>query len=231
MTLFLRYLFPIIVLTWPAVAMPLLADVTSLSFTPRPNVSRLQRDHYDVPLCFCAAMQVQQFGRDGSDIALSPQYMITVAGRLQPRDDITIQHGWSSAILGWQLAHSFGAPPASMYTQVRGVLTDEVHEAAQQFTVGQEFMTFNQLPNYPSTLGYIAQHPGAVAILTTSGRRAFAIIGVDAEGRGLWLDYWQRTVPQVLHLSEPDGVATWNAMLYADKELGPENFMVVLTPR
>lgn len=201
-----------------------------LSFTPRPKVLPFQSDHYDVPLCFCAAMQVQHHLRTGEDVPLSPQFLITVAGRLSSTDDITIRHGWSSPILGWQLAHSFGSCPAPLCTRL-GILTEAMHDAAVPFRVGQEFLTLFQIPDYPSAVAYLAEHPGAVVILTTSGRRAYAIIGVDEEGRGVWLDYWRRATPAVLHMSAADGTETWNAMLYADKELGPENFLVVVNPR
>lgn len=209
-----------------AIAVLSLAAADHLNYPPVP---RFQADHWYVPHCFTAAMQWQEFLRSGRDVPLSAEYLTIKAAEY---DGVSKRHGWSSPLLGWQLAYSFGAPPAEMCQSLMTKVTPEIDAAALEFCVGAEFKTWYDVPDYPTALAYLSEHPGAMVILTTYGRRGYAILGVDLEGRGLWFDPNHVGQPTVGPKSLADGAVLFDTMIYGgEPQYGPENFLVMLTAR
>lgn len=194
-----------------------------------PPIPRLHADHYYVPACFAAAMQAQEFRRSGADVPLSMQYL-TIKAAESP--DVTIWHGWSSGILGMELCRTYGSCPASMCPSLMTRVTPEIEAAALDYRTGQDFATFADVPDYPSALAYLTEHPGAVCVLTTYGRAGYAILGVDGNGLGVWFDANHVGKPIVGSKSHADGAAIWQSMLYdVPHGYGPENFVVIVTQR
>lgn len=200
-------------------------SVDDLEFSRTPV---LLSDNYIVAACFCDVMEMQEWKRSGVDVPLSPQFMSRIAAR--EYEDVYFPHGWSNPILGWDLSSRFGSTPASIY---KPIITDVMEAEALKYRVGQDFYTWYQVPDYPSAVEYIKVNDGSAAIITTGGRRAYAIIDVDINGLGIWVDHNGRKNqrPLVTHKAETEGVEIWNSMIYGQGELGPENFVVILTTR
>jgi hypothetical protein len=229
-----------LVSVWQAEAVPpgnMLGDPAKIPTLRFSSVPKARWDHYIVPCNFCDAMQIQYYMRTGVDPGpLSPQYTITSIGQRDPRDDITTLHGWSSPWLGVSICQQFGSCAAALCPP--NPLTFKVSAAAkadaEKYKTSGEFLQLKDVPDYPAAVKHIAAHPGDVCILTNEGRESYAIIGVDAQGRGIWLDHNRVGPPLVRHLTEAEGAAIWSRMIYRtdnprrNEALEPAGFMVVM---
>lgn len=170
----------------------------------------------------CSIMQAQHWYRTGEDVPLSQMFLRLVAAEYP---DVYVVHGFSSPHLAWQLCHDHGACPATMKPWTAAART-----AALTFRVGG-LLTLADVPDYAAALVHLQAHPGDGILLATDGYQSYAIVGVDEDLRGVWVDHYRSGGrAAVLLLDETDGSVLWDAMLYG-QSLGPENYMVVIQPR
>ena len=210
-------------------AEPQLGDyskIAELNFSTTPT--SILADHYVAPCCSCDGMQVAIYMQTGVDPGpLSPQYMMTTAWY----DGTTGPYHGFNAFNGADIAGRVGSCPAAMCEPGTLILTPAMDEAAAKNRTAEIFLTMATIPDYPSALDYLATHPGSVVVLTTGSYRAYSIIGIDIEGKGIWLDRWKvKGQPKVLHLTEADGIARWNTMVQG-QTYEPAAYMVVMNPR
>lgn len=207
--------------------------ITALRYSAAPS---WLTDHYYVACRFCDVMQMQAYLRTGVDPGpLSPQFMTICAAEWDGPGGTNIGHGWSSPLLGWGIAEKYGACRSTTCPQKARKLTDAMKSEAAQFRVGSQFLLLKDIPDYPAAVAHLAANHGDGFVLSNAGRKSYAIIGVDAQGRGIWLDGSGTTPPKVVAKSEADGIAAWRSMLYDQRNRGgtypPEQFMVGLTMR
>ena len=183
----------------------------------------------------CSVMQMQSYLRTGVDPGrLSPAFLMIEAGTI-PGDDVIVLHGFSSPILGWQLAHDWGSCPVELCPKstltVRGMTAynpdgrDDAREAALPFRVGN-FTGYADLPNCQTAYSWLATRPGAAVIVGTDGYPCYAIMGLDSHGRGIWLTHYGISGPaQIDYLDAVAGQQRWDAMTLNSCCFGPENYV------
>lgn len=209
------------------------SKITALKYSAAPS---LMPDHYYVACRFCDVMQMQHYLRTGIDVGpLSPQFMTICAAEWDGPGGTNIFHGWTSPLLGWGIAEKFGTCLAKTCGPMTAKLTDAMKSEALQFRVGSQFLLLKDIPDYPAAVAHLAANHGDAFVLSCAHRKSYAIIGVDSQGRGIWLDGTKNKPPRVLAMSETDGIEAWRSMLYGQRNSGgtypPEQFMVGLTMR
>lgn len=181
----------------------------------------------------CSIMQMQHYLRTGQDIPRSPQYLRIRAGIEVPfqGDDIYPGHGFSSPWLAVRLVADYGSCPASMCTWGNLIPTPAMEAAAQEVRGTYDFRTLWDIPDYVAALEYLKlpENRGDAVMLSTDGYSYYGIIGVDQQGKGIWLDHYMRLgKARIQHLGLEDGQRLWDAQIRGNMYGPPEAYMAVM---
>lgn len=183
----------------------------------------------------CSIMQMQRWLREGIDVPLSARYLVTKAASESPTDQIRFFHGFTSAWLAVRLDADYGSCPASMYPLTQWRITPAMEAEAAKVKGRYDFLTLTgaptppAVPDYAAALVHLKANPGDAVLLSQYGFDGYAIVGVDADGKGIWIrHYKQRGKPQILHLDEAAGKPLWDKMIYDNPpQYQPVEFMTV----
>lgn len=183
-----------------------------------------------------AICQMQDYLQYGTDIPRSPHFLRWVAAQQDPFDDIYPVHGFSSPFLSIKLASEIGAPTlASCPRTTAGRFTQAMYADAAASRRQNGLLNMNDVPDYPSALNHLAANPGDAIQLATDGWDGYAIIGLNQQGRGIWLRFYdgrfldtsiRRAV--VDFPTEQEGIARWRNMVEGNM-VPPINYMTVWT--
>lgn len=183
-----------------------------------------------------AICQMQNYLETGVDVPMSPHYLRWMAGQEIPGggDDIYPYHGMSSPFLMIRVASQYGAPSLALCPRrTAGRFTDAMHAEAAMLRRQNGLLTLNDVPDYPAALNHLAANPGDAIQLATDGYDGYAIIGVTAQGRGIWLRFYDGRQfdfsvrpARVDTPTEQEGIARWNAMIQGNITT-PINYMTV----
>lgn len=207
------------------------AQIANLDY----RTQRVYRENWAPSACCCSIMQMQHYLRTGVDTPLSAKYLCVKAGTADPRDDIGSWHGFSSTWLAVKLVADHGSCPDAMYQPLRVRITPQMEAEAALRKGRYDFLQLADVPDYAAALTHLAANPGDAVLLgdywTWDG---YAIVGVDAEGNGIWVRHFQTDGPaEVRHLGVADGSVIWDDLVYNENPRGipPEAFMVVMRMR
>lgn len=185
--------------------------------------------------CCCSIMQMQHYLRTGEDIPLSAWYLQLRAGTESFTDGIYVYHGFSSPWLAVRLDATYGSCPASMFRPGRLTWTPQIVAEAELRKGRFDFLTLTgqptppAVPDYPAALVHLAANPGDAVLLGQYGYDGAAIVGVDADGKGIFVrHYQQRGKAEVTHKTLQEGTAFWDKMIYQNPpQYQPVEFMTV----
>lgn len=198
--------------------------IASLNYRSDDPTARLI-DHTNPAAVVCFGLQMQAYLRTGIDTPLSPRYLRIKAGS-KPGDDVTVQHGFSNPRFAWQLARDYGSCPAEMCPWYTIWSTAAMDNAAKVYRAGPTIYGYETIPSYTAALIQLAAKPGDYIHVATDGWEAYAIVGVDQSGRGIWVDCYKRSGPARVQLLDiAAGESLWSRMT-TGRSFGPENYVL-----
>ena len=181
-----------------------------------------------------AICQMQDYLQFGVDVPRSPHYLRWQAAAQDSRDDIYPYHGISSPLLLISLTSTIGAPSLEVCPRTRaGRFTSAMHSEAAVTRRVNGYGYLSDVPDYPAALAHLAANPGDAIQLATDGWDGYAIIGVDDQGRGIWLRFYDgrnfnfSVRPATVDTpTTQQGIDRWERMVNGNS-LPPINYMAV----